>query len=212
MYRRMVLTNQGRSPRQHSRHSHSLVDRPGTQSWSGRPAGLQCTPLFCHYWCKGLNWGLIWKGHFDFRSSEINRGECVLQQFVPSAESRASKVGGWQISCTWEVKHPLHLVLVLGGWYLVFGLDCTCYLYLVLVCTCYLYLVLNCTWGVRQTLINSRPQMEPRLESYCPPVTLSSPLPPTFLHLCEQVEVDLMHPGRHECNGPKMNGPLLPYL
>ena len=188
----MVLTNQGRSPRQHSRHSHSLVDRPGTQSWSGRPAGLQCTPSFCH-------WGLISKDHFYSRS----KGVC----FATICSIRRE-----QISCTWGVKHPLHLVLVLGAWYLVVGLDCTCYLYLVLVCTCYLYLVLNCTWGVRQTLINSRLQMEPRLESYCPPVTLSSPLPPTFLHLCEQVEVDLMHPGRHECNGPKMNGPLLPYL
>ena len=136
MYRRMVLTNQGRSPRQHSRHSHSLVDRPGTQSWSGRPAGLQCTPSFCHSRCKGFNWGLISKDHFYSRS----KGVCFA---TICSIRREQGVQSGRVTDQLYLRGQAPIALGTCAWCMVLGSWSWLYLLLVLSTRLYLLLVLS---------------------------------------------------------------------
>ena len=125
----MVLTNQGRSPRQHSRHSHSLVDRPGTQSWSGRPAGLQCTPSFCH-------WGLISKDHFYSRS----KGVCFA---TICSIRREQGVQSGRVTDQLYLRGQAPIALGTCAWCMVLGSWSWLYLLLVLSTRLYLLLVLS---------------------------------------------------------------------
>ena len=136
MYRRMVLTNQGRSPRQHSRHSHSLVDRPGTQSWSGRPAGLQCTSSFCHSRCKGFNWGLISKDHFYSRS----KGVCFA---TICSIRREQGVQSGRVTDQLYLRGQAPIALGTCTRWMVLGIWSWLYLLLVLSTRLYLLLVLS---------------------------------------------------------------------
>ena len=116
------------------------MDRRGTQSWSGRPAGLQCTPSFCHSRWKGFNWGLISKGYFYSRSKEINKGVCFA---TICSVHREQGVQSGRVTDQLYLRGQAPIALGTSTWCRVLGIWSCLYLLLVLSTRLYLLLVLS---------------------------------------------------------------------